>query len=71
MSKIEMAGPWVNDDDIEIVLDALKNGWYKFGRIIEETYIESEYGASYDSIDFNLKAKPVKLINKEVNIKDY
>ena len=25
---MEMSGPWVNDQDIAIVHDALKNGWY-------------------------------------------
>jgi len=28
MNEIHMAGPWITEDDINIVNDALRNGWY-------------------------------------------
>ena len=28
VSQIDMAGPWVTEDDIAIVVDMLRNGWY-------------------------------------------
>ena len=27
-NEISMAGPWVTDDDMEIVIDTLRSGWY-------------------------------------------
>ena len=45
MTKMEMSAPWVSDEDIEIVLDALKNGWYgkdayKYVELFEKKFAE-------------------------------
>ena len=45
MPKMEMSAPWVSDDDIEIVIDALKNGWYgkdayKYVELFEKKFAE-------------------------------
>jgi perosamine synthetase len=73
MSKIEMAGPWVNDDDIEIVLDALKNGWYgkeayKYCELFEKEF------AKYHDRKFALMTpnctSALHLLLEGLNIKD-
>ncbi|MDD2942501.1 MAG: DegT/DnrJ/EryC1/StrS family aminotransferase, partial [bacterium] len=42
--EIAMAGPWVTEDDVQIVLDALRNGWYKDPYYYVETF-QNEFAA--------------------------
>jgi perosamine synthetase len=47
MNKIFMAGPWVSADDIKIVEDALRNGWYEKAYFYVEKF-EKEFAAFHD-----------------------
>ncbi len=52
-NEISMSGPWVTDDDIEIVIDALRNGWYGNDAYTYVETFESEF-AKYHNRRFAL-----------------
>lgn len=43
VSQIDMAGPWVTEDDIAIVVDMLRNGWYGKDSYTYVEKFESEF----------------------------
>ena len=53
MSEIFMSGPSVNESDIEIVLDALRNGWYGKNSYNYVEKFEKEF-AQYHSRNYAL-----------------
>jgi perosamine synthetase len=40
--KIHVAGPWITDHEVAVVLDALRNGWYEDAYRYVETF-EAEF----------------------------
>jgi perosamine synthetase len=46
--EIHMAGPWVTDYEAEIVLDALRNGWYGKNAYSYVEKFEAEFAAYHD-----------------------
>lgn len=48
MSDIQMAGPWVDERDERIVLDALRNGWYGKEAYHYVEKFEREFAAYHD-----------------------
>lgn len=47
-NQIHMAGPWVNEQDEKIVLDALRNGWYGKDAYTYVEKFEAEFAAYHD-----------------------
>ena len=53
MSDIYMAGPSINEQDVEIVLDAVRNGWYGKQAYYYVEKFEAEF-ANYHSRKYAL-----------------
>ncbi len=68
-----MAGPWVTDQDIEIVVDALKNGWYGKDAYTYCELFEKEF-AEYHDRKFGLMTPScttsLHLLLEALNIRD-
>jgi len=47
MKTIYMAGPWITEKEIEIVNDAMRNGWYENAYYYVETF-QKEFAAYHD-----------------------
>lgn len=45
--RIFMYGPWVSDDDVDIVVDALRNGWYEHAYDYVEAF-EADFARYHD-----------------------
>ena len=73
MKEIHMAGPWVTDQDIEIVVDALKNGWYGKDAYTYCELFEKEF-AEYHDRKFGLMTPScttsLHLLLEALNIRD-
>ena len=73
MNDIQMAGPWVSSEDIEIVVDALKNGWYgkdayRYVELFEKEfakYCQAKYAIALSSCGAALKLSSIFQLDKE------